>query len=449
MTKLLAVAQLTFRGALRTRAFWAVAVLVLLVGLLLPPSLRDDGTACGRAMLVLSYGLGVSQALLCLAAGWLGAETICRDLSRRHIVLLATKPLPRWQIWLGRWLGLVALNAVLLLLAAGLLWAQLQMVARSRRWTVPQRREAWFLVLTARAERRPATIDFDREAGRRLTELIDRREVPANADRDELRRNLRREIVAFWQSVPPGKSRTWEFRGVYPPRGARSLTLRFRFRPAGALPSAGAKGEFQVGQTKLSGPFLPDRFWHLEVPVSAIQPGTVTVRFENKSPFTLAFPLPDGPTLLYVNGGFNSNYLRAVLILGLQLAFMSALGLSAGSLFSFPVAAFVVLSYLAVAAQVPLLSGQLEQGTLLTGHHGSLVAPWLERTVQAVVSFAWQLGGALHRFQPISQLSDGLHIPWSQVRSAFWVVGLFYSAIAAAPGLAYWTRREMDAGGDA
>jgi len=137
-----------------------------------------------------------------------------------------------------------------------------------------------------------------------------------------------------------------------------------------------------------------------------------------------------------------------VLILGLQLAFMSALGLSAGSLFSFPVAAFVVLSYLAVAAQVPLLSGQLEQGTLLTGHHGSQVAPWLERTVQAVVAFAWQLGGSLHRFQPISQLSDGLHIPWSQVRSAIWVVGLLHSAIAAAPGLVYWNRREMDAGGD-
>ena len=39
---------------------------------------------------------------------------------------VATKPIARWQIWLGKWLGIASLNASLLALAGGCIYGLLE-----------------------------------------------------------------------------------------------------------------------------------------------------------------------------------------------------------------------------------------------------------------------------------------------------------------------------------
>jgi ABC-type transport system involved in multi-copper enzyme maturation permease subunit len=56
-------------------------------------------------------------ALLGLATLWLGCGTLARDVEECQIQVVAVKPISRWQIWLGKWLGIMSLNAVLLGLA--------------------------------------------------------------------------------------------------------------------------------------------------------------------------------------------------------------------------------------------------------------------------------------------------------------------------------------------
>src|SRR5436305_11448203 len=117
MRRCLAIAGLTWKAAFRFRLFWVLAVLLLGSVVVLPLLLKDDQTARGFIQLLLTYNLTVITTLLGLSTLWLACGTLARDIEECQMQMVAVKPIARWQIWLGKWLGLVSLNAVLLALA--------------------------------------------------------------------------------------------------------------------------------------------------------------------------------------------------------------------------------------------------------------------------------------------------------------------------------------------
>src|SRR5881396_2399154 len=119
MQRLFAIAWLTWKAAFRFRLFLVLAVLLLAAVVGLPLLLKDDGTARGFTQILITYTLGVITALLGLSTLWLSCGTLARDIEESQMQMVAVKPIARWQIWLGKWLGIVALNAALLLVAGG------------------------------------------------------------------------------------------------------------------------------------------------------------------------------------------------------------------------------------------------------------------------------------------------------------------------------------------
>src|SRR3954463_6768786 len=117
MQQLLAIAGLTWKAAFRFRLFWVLAVLLLGSVVVLPLLLKDDQTARGFIQLLLTYNLTVITALLGLSTLWLACGTLARDIEECQMQIVAVKPISRWQIWLGKWLGLFMLNASLLFIA--------------------------------------------------------------------------------------------------------------------------------------------------------------------------------------------------------------------------------------------------------------------------------------------------------------------------------------------
>ena len=111
MQRLLAIAWLTWKAALRFRLFLVIAVLLLAAVVGLPLLIEDDGTARGFTQILLTYTLSVITALLGLSTLWLACGTLARDIEECQMQVVATKPIARWQIWLGKWLGIVSLNA--------------------------------------------------------------------------------------------------------------------------------------------------------------------------------------------------------------------------------------------------------------------------------------------------------------------------------------------------
>src|SRR6476620_3460986 len=118
MQRLFAIAALTWKAAFRFRLFWVLAGLLLGSVVVLPLILKDDQTARGFIQLLLTYNLTIITTLLGFSTLWLACGTLARDIEECQMQMVAVKPIARWQIWLGKWLGILAVNAFLLALSS-------------------------------------------------------------------------------------------------------------------------------------------------------------------------------------------------------------------------------------------------------------------------------------------------------------------------------------------
>lgn len=121
-----AMARQTFHQCIRTKV--AVAFIVLLVGALgiVCTQMKGDGTLAGQLRTLLAYGMGLIAFLQSVVTVFLAAGLICNDVRDKTIFSVTSKPLPRWQYILGRWMGLVLVNLVLLVPASGLVYGMAQ-----------------------------------------------------------------------------------------------------------------------------------------------------------------------------------------------------------------------------------------------------------------------------------------------------------------------------------
>src|SRR5262249_18410284 len=136
----------------------------------------------------------------------LACGTLARDVEDCQMQMVAVKPIARWQIWLGKWLGLLMLNAALLVVAGGSVYALLQWRAHP----LPPgphknlRRE----IFVARASLKAQMPDMDSRVEEILREQIKKTPVPPS-EQPELRKQLREQVKAVYQLVPPGYTRDW------------------------------------------------------------------------------------------------------------------------------------------------------------------------------------------------------------------------------------------------
>src|SRR3954465_1549815 len=130
MRPLFAIAGLTWKAAFRFRLFWVLTALLLGSVVALPLLLKDDGTARGFTQILLTYTLSVITTLLGFSTLWLACGTLARDVEDCQMQMVAVKPVARWEIWLGKWLGLLMLNAALLAVAGGSVYGLLQWRAK-------------------------------------------------------------------------------------------------------------------------------------------------------------------------------------------------------------------------------------------------------------------------------------------------------------------------------
>src|SRR2546427_7043251 len=162
MQRLLAIAGLTWKAAFRFRLFIVLAVLLLASVVALPVLIKDDGTARGFTQILLTYTLSTITALLGLSTLWLACGTLARDIEECQMQVVAVKPIARWQIWLGKWLGILSLNAALLALSGGSVYGLLQW--RAAKLPAGQQKILRNEVLVARGSAREKSFDPEIEA---------------------------------------------------------------------------------------------------------------------------------------------------------------------------------------------------------------------------------------------------------------------------------------------
>ena len=189
MQRLLAIAWLTWKAAFRFRLFLVLAFLLLASVVGLPLLIKDDGTARGFTQILLTYTLSVITALLGLSTLWLSCGTLARDIEDCQMQVVAVKPVARWQIWLGKWLGIMSLNAVLLALSGASVYTLLQYRATRLPPAEQQVLRSDVLVARGTVKEPDLTAEIQAETERRLKARLKQSNV-TSVDLPEVRRQI-------------------------------------------------------------------------------------------------------------------------------------------------------------------------------------------------------------------------------------------------------------------
>src|SRR6266480_3038420 len=208
MQRLLAIATLTWKAAFRFRLFWVLTALLLGSVVVLPLLLKDDGTARGFTQILLTYTLGVLTTLLAFCTLWLACGTLARDVEECQMQMVAVKPIARWQIWLGKWTGIMLINLLLLAVSGAAVYFLMQW--RARQLPPEAQEKLRSEVLVARGSLKPSVNNaaIEAEVERQLQERLQDSQVAA-MDRDFVRKQIRERVKAQFQVVPSGATHRW------------------------------------------------------------------------------------------------------------------------------------------------------------------------------------------------------------------------------------------------
>jgi hypothetical protein len=458
MRPLFAILRLTLKAAFRFR------LVVLMIGLLLgavvvlPLIIKDDGTAQGFTQIMLTYTLGVIAVLLGFATLWLACGTLARDIEECQMQMVVVKPVARWQVWLGKWLGIVTLNALLLAISGGAVFALLQW--RAQKLPPAQQAALRSGVLVARGSAREEKRDFEPEIEKQFQERLKQTVVSA-ADRVQLRKQIAERVKAEYQLVPPNYARVWEIKLGSACERLRDqpLSLRIKFNTA----QGNENSSLMSIRTYLAlweiGPEESPRAQRLQMSLAgdtyhefAVAPnlfdarGVLRVVFFNPNDTTLLFPLEDSLEVLYREGGFGLNYCRGLGILFCWLALLAAVGMTSASFLSFPVASFFALGMLIIGLSSGTLSQVVEQGGILgiNQNTGAVDRPSIvDQVMVPVFGLALKVVNLVQDFSPIDSLSTGRSITWSQLGRAVAQIVVLMGGLIGGVGIGLFTRREL------
>lgn len=446
MKRVMAIAFLTLRESVRSGAAAALLGLILALVGWLALTLQGDGTLAGQVRVFLRYATGTVSAVLCLATLWLAAGRIASEVEDRTLQTVAVKPVRAAEIWLGKWLGLVLLDAALIAVTGTVVaFGAFCILNHTGEHTSAERDDARRHSLVCRIPLAPIP---DRPA-MTVTNACEEHDDEAT-EATHLHERMARE------TVPPGGSRVWTFDLSNTPAGTLWLQFHFDYGAAERMP---AKGTWS-----LAAPGAGNVLWSAAVsnlpagrhrmPVSSATPATgkLTLTFASApapEAGVIVFRPGSGAILLTGEADIAVHLFRALLIVLLKLSVLAAAGLACSALFFTPVATFAAtaLAIMTLCVQYFIALSAPGQATGSCGHHHGNEVPasptWYERAAETITRGAAVIVRPIDSLDGIEPVSDGLVVPWTLVCRAAIVLLGGYGLVLAAMGIIALRRREL------
>jgi len=353
MHSIWAVATNTIKQALRMKI---AAVFIVLLIVLLPVmgvSMTGDGTLKGRLQTFVSYGLSLTNLLLCLLTIIVSIYTLTNDIKQMQIYTVITKPIRRYQLLLGKLLGVILLSTALLVLFSAIIYTITVYTPKfydAEEADLVQVDNEFF---TARAALVPPEVDVADEVLDTYQKLERAGQLPPNFSRRKIMSELTKRIQLEKRAAVVGQQLVWEFNNVKVLDPNETLFIRYKYDVSVNPPDSQVYSRWDIGDSRQYpaefASFLrkdPIRtFRELEFPAELIaEDGYLAIRFLNVplNNTTVIFP-PDGLEVLYKADTFTANFIRVVLLILFRLIFLAALSLLASTFLSFPVAILLSL----------------------------------------------------------------------------------------------------------
>jgi len=336
MHSIWAVAKNTIKQAVRMKV---AAVFTLLLVVLLPVmgmAITGDGTLKGRLQTFVSYGLSLVSLLLCLLTIVVSIYTLTSDIKERQIFTVLTKPIRRYQIIVGKLLGVFLLDVVLLTLFSTVIYliaVYMPKFYEADEAEVVRTQNEFF---TARVGLKPAEVDVSEEVNKAYASLEKKGQLPPKnkiekAVYDRIIENLTKEKLRDKRSAVVGQELVWNFRDVEIIEPNESIFIRFKYDVSVNPADLRVSGNWLVGDirqygTKVETPVyaferrdLIRTFYEIEVPGAAVaDDGYLAVVFYNNPQLNntvVIFPPEEGLEVLYKSDSFTANFIRAVLLI--------------------------------------------------------------------------------------------------------------------------------------
>ncbi len=445
------------RAALRSYVFHVLLALIALAVFVLPISVSGDGTAAGQLQISLTYSLGVVTALVSISALWLSASSLAREIEGYQIHLVASKPVPRHRILLGKWLGIVGMNAGLFLAAAAVILGLSQWRLRHSGFGKQELEKLRNEVLVGRRVYRPLEPNFLKIAEAEFQRRKKSGQLQSGYNKTYLISQFMSQAKAKAAEVRYRYTRAWKYTGIKKPADNARVFVHYRMY-VGSTTSLAQQRQTQ-GAWAILDPTSPHKDAFIQLPAQKVmtgqfhefaipgrfisKEGELVLAYTNLDPrkATVMFQLSDGPEVLLAATGFLNNYARSAALVLLQVAFLAALGCTVGALFSTPVALFVAASYIVLgftvraALQAPLRNdlGQYEYRNAAE-HAAHLVA----QAVNAVIVTP-------DEFDTSGSLARGRLIPGKKLAHAFFDLVLLRGLLLALLGVYFFQKRELGA----
>ena len=447
----MAIAGLTWKSAFRYRLFWILAALLAGAVVGLPLLLKDDGTAKGLTQILLTYTLSAVATLLGMATLWLSCGTLARDVEECQMQMVTVKPISRWQVWLGKWLGILGLNAMLLALSGTAIFILLQW--RAGHLPPNEQKVLQNEIFVSRASVKERVPDIKPQIDKIVEQLM-KNPRSAELGEGEIRRQVTENIEATNTVVPPGFPRRWAIDLHTLPERTQNETfqVRIKFHASAPNPATTYNTYWRIGpedspRAMVSQQLLPpDSFQEFQVPAHMLDDhGVLHIDFLNANSASLMFPMEDGFELLYYENSFGVNFIRGIIIIFCWLALLSTIGLAAASHLSFPVAAFASMALLLMGLSSGTLQTVVEQGTITSydsaagGFGHSPLDPIFIPMFQGLLRIIQLVEG----FSPIDFLSTGRSITWTMLGLAVAQIVLLLGGVFCAIGIILFSRREL------
>ncbi|MGI6496865.1 MAG: hypothetical protein ACOX5G_12445 [Kiritimatiellia bacterium] len=429
-----AIARLTLQAAFRSRLVTALAVLLAAATFGLPLLVGGDGTPEGDLRVAVRYAFGTGMGLLVLATLWASCGAVSLETSSKRLALTCVKPVRSLELWFGKWLGILALDLLLLAGAGIATRAAIAWKIASHPADAPAPR------LITRARHAPLLPSLRDEAGQLLAE----HPPPPDIDPATALEVVMAQLPERYQAIPARETVRWSFALDRPLPENETLWLRMQFATDSLSRQEVSAACRLLGDNGGESLFRVDDFTSSDftLPVDAAPlAGASAVVLE----FTYAPETPDagalliqprrGLALLEPVGPFAPNLVRALLVEASILAALAALGVTFGMLFAFPVAAFCATGL--------LLS------TLVSAYAMSEVIDPEEPPKTAMARLSQSTAVALTSItepllapSPIEHLAEGERVPAAEIGASIGWNLLAAPLVLAALGAALFSRKE-------
>lgn len=366
MLNILTIYRLTLRSIFRERVALSMLALLALVLILLPAGLETDGTIRGALRMHIRYSLGFSSFLIAAMTLWVSCASVAGDLSSKRLHMLLTKPVTRRAVWWGKWLAVVTLVSGLLMICGGITWFRIQRMVQTADLSAEARREVDTQLMTARRPVDPLREDLSEEAEKLADVQMETGAVPAGFPREQLVAEMERYLRVNRNAASAGEVIQYIFDLEKPLSPGDSFQLYYEY-DGSALGSGNTPAIWRIGTAEGQPVWshgvteTPQGEKTIEVNVDEALAGAtrLVLTFENLSEESgrVFFKTDQGVRIFFAEGGFAANLFRALLLICGLLAILAAIGVSAGSVFSLPVACYVS----AVVLMLQAFSGMVEE----------------------------------------------------------------------------------------